>query len=228
MAMLGKKRPSSFLEKVTVTSKPLKSADMEVEGQHPCISLPIAFRIYCDKSRVTYAAFYIGRHKGDRLKAINTQYNIMGRTSTTLHEGPTLESPVLGRSVLHTISMDVFLPSLNFHMVPGSIFSSKCVCSMPVGKNMDKMERFEWRTSRGEEVKRLGSHHGWKLVRMDNHEEIVAVYSLDLYLPKLSGRFEFLGSGATDELGRDWAIMAVVSALGLGQRERDESYLQAV
>lgn len=234
MATLEKKRPNSLLEDVEVKSKPLKSANTElVEGQHPCISLPIAFRIYSDKARVTYCSFYIGRQKGERLKAINVEYSAWGNTSNTLHEGPSPESPVIGRSVLNTNSIDVSLPSLNFQMVAGGTSSSmEFICSMPVGKKMDRAERFEWRTSRGEEMKRLGSRcSGWKLVRMDNpnskHEEVVAVYSVDIYTPKLSGRFEFLGSGATDELGREWAIMAVVTALSLGQKKREMSYLTA-
>ncbi|KAK5651430.1 hypothetical protein OQA88_12518 [Cercophora sp. LCS_1] len=106
--------------------------------------------------------------------------------------------------------------------------------AFPVG---DATERFEWRRSRGEEVKdvRNGAGRGWKLVRMGDiipagerggeHEhnsgggdygvssdgrEIVAVWADygSLSLSKM-GTIEFRGSGATEELGNMWRVMVV-------------------
>lgn len=77
-------------------------------------------------------------------------------------------------------------------------------------------EKFEWRGSKGEEVKNLGeTSPGFKLVRIGRDDEVVAVWAS----PKLSksiykaAKFQFLGSGATGELGEAWAKMAVTSFL---------------
>ncbi|KAK7977645.1 hypothetical protein PG996_003699 [Apiospora saccharicola] len=96
-------------------------------------------------------------------------------------------------------------------------------------------ERFEWRKSRGNEVKQLDKiNSGWKLVRIHSEadgvggtrrardagassdgKEVVAVFA------EVSGwstssevvKFRFLGSGATGEMGPRWSLMAVVTAL---------------
>ncbi|KAK8039122.1 hypothetical protein PG993_007533 [Apiospora rasikravindrae] len=95
-------------------------------------------------------------------------------------------------------------------------------------------ERFEWRHSRGNEVKQLDKlNSGWKLVRIHSEadgvggtrrardagassdgKELVAVFA------EVSGwstskvvKFKFLGSGATGEMGPRWALMAVMTAL---------------
>lgn len=95
-------------------------------------------------------------------------------------------------------------------------------------------ERFEWRHSRGSEVKALDKlNSGWKLVRIHSEadgvggnrrardqgassdgKELVAVFA------EVSGwstskvvKFKFLGSGATGEMGTRWSVMAVMTAL---------------
>ncbi|KAK3291046.1 uncharacterized protein B0H64DRAFT_51091 [Chaetomium fimeti] len=113
------------------------------------------------------------------------------------------------------------------------------------GNGARQVERFEWRRSRGGEVKGVegGSGWGWKLVRMGAGEagaaaaeghghaeegvdgltsdgkEVVAVWANPgtLSLTKL-GQFEFRGSGATGELGLLWSIMAVMSCMCIWQK----------
>jgi hypothetical protein len=46
------------------------------------------------------------------------------------------------------------------------------------------------------------------------------VYAVDAASMKLSGHFAFLNSGATSELGADFAVTAVLSALSLGYLRR--------
>ncbi|KAF2501703.1 hypothetical protein BU16DRAFT_522607 [Lophium mytilinum] len=100
---------------------------------------------------------------------------------------------------------------------------------------------FEWRPSRGDEVQGLDSSkwtRGWKLVRVDGEtaggrggkrtsrdvgltsdgKEIVAVWA-DNGKPSMHkvGKFQFLGRGATGELGDRWAIMAIASILRIWQ-----------
>ncbi|KAJ4208921.1 hypothetical protein NW759_013522 [Fusarium solani] len=90
------------------------------------------------------------------------------------------------------------------------------------------IERFEWRQSRGSEVKSMGANAGWKLVRLDGGSqdlakdngtqrstsdgEIVAVWARDdSWSPYKIGEICFLGSGMTGEFGRLWELMALMS-----------------
>ena len=184
--------------------------------QHPCIDIPISFRIYCDKSRFTYSIFYIGH---ERFKAISTKYSFKRLADIYLHETSSVDSPAIGHATLRVSGdIDVALPS-GIQAVREHFWKDMHTFAMPVG---GRMERFQWRRSRGKEVKRLGGWGSkWKLVRLDG-DEIVAVYAVDLWTPNLSGRFEFLGAGATKELGRDWTIATVVTALALGEKERQD------
>jgi len=120
--------------------------------------------------------------------------------------------------------------------------------AMPVGSGADvRIERFEWRRSRGAEVKGVegGSGSGWKLVRMGGQmasdtghrddeaddddgriegftsdgKEVVAVWADAGLSFHLSriGGLEFRGSGATGELGLLWSVMAVVTCMCIYQ-----------
>lgn len=108
------------------------------------------------------------------------------------------------------------------------------------------VERFEWRRSRGAEVKGVegGSGWGWKLVRMGSDasrgeglpadgedwdddsrpdgrtsdgKEVVAVWAdAGMSLSRM-GALEYRGSGATGELGLPWSIMAAVTCMCIWQ-----------
>lgn len=109
-----------------------------------------------------------------------------------------------------------------------------------------KLEKFEWRLSHGKEVKVLDKWAwGWKLVRLDEEtakhseagssssstkredrdlgvtsdgKEVVAVWAPNSQWSKTKlGKFRFLGSGLTGELGEAWARMAVATVLSLWQ-----------
>ncbi|KAM0272202.1 hypothetical protein ACHAQH_008803 [Verticillium albo-atrum] len=106
------------------------------------------------------------------------------------------------------------------------------------------LEEFQWRRSRGDAVASLGGRgYGWKLVRMasgppagadqqgrsryaaggyrgSDGAEVVAVWSEMGYSMSKALRFTFLGTGLTGLLGERWAIMAVMTAMGLFERER--------
>ncbi|KAF7302900.1 hypothetical protein MKEN_01252300 [Mycena kentingensis (nom. inval.)] len=102
--------------------------------------------------------------------------------------------------------------------------------ALDVGRGKEtQREYFEWRTSRGEEVRALNDSRfrsGMKLVRLTGNpggaaassssdgKEIVAVWAdqTSFSLTKV-GKFEFIGSGATGEMGERFAVMAVVSCL---------------
>ncbi|ETS82175.1 hypothetical protein PFICI_07177 [Pestalotiopsis fici W106-1] len=113
--------------------------------------------------------------------------------------------------------------------------------SIEVG-SVGRRESFEWRHSHGNEVDSLGgSSSGWKLVRLatdapggqgkgshfvgggpqsSDAKEVVAVWSnARMSMSKLFN-FQFLGSGVTGALGERWAVMAVITALRIWDKER--------
>jgi hypothetical protein len=126
---------------------------------------------------------------------------------------------------------------------------------MQVGQGASRhIERFEWRRSHGSEVKSVGeSKHGWKLVRLghdadepdsdnpsekpdweneitNNGHEVVAVWagSGDWKSMSKVGTFQLCGSGATDELGMQWRIMAFMSCLCFWQKTMRDSTTVAI
>lgn len=90
----------------------------------------------------------------------------------------------------------------------------------PVGPEAHR-EHFEWRSSKSSEVKDLGeSSRGWELVRLDNKEEVVAVWSevkLKMALSKTAS-FRFVGSGVGGQMGSAFTVMAVTTFLRIWQR----------
>lgn len=110
------------------------------------------------------------------------------------------------------------------------------------GEEKRRREEFEWRRSRGGEVKDLGGRlsYGWKLVRLASEadhgavegergyasdgKEVVAVMAHNASLTLTKGcKIEFMGSGLTGVLGERWEIMAVLTAVQLWQRDLQET-----
>lgn len=91
----------------------------------------------------------------------------------------------------------------------------------PVGANGNP-EKFEWRSSKSSEVKELDEYsRGWKLVRLNANDEVVAVWShpkIRMNMSK-SASFQFVGSGLSGELGDVFATMAVISFARQYQKE---------
>lgn len=104
-----------------------------------------------------------------------------------------------------------------------------------------RREAFEWRHSSGTVIKGLDARSsGWKLVRLatgppggivgpsfvaggarsSDGKEVVAVWAWASGSLTKKLKFQFLGSGANGVLGERWAIMAVITALRIWDRER--------
>ncbi|KAI2630173.1 hypothetical protein GGS26DRAFT_558220 [Hypomontagnella submonticulosa] len=107
--------------------------------------------------------------------------------------------------------------------------------------NAWRRETFEWRHTYGEAVSDSldGALSGWKLVRLpdpvtdlwrciirgprsSDEYEVVAVWAYARLSMTKVLRFRFLGSGAAGVLGTRWAIMAVMTALRMYQRQQQE------
>lgn len=90
----------------------------------------------------------------------------------------------------------------------------------PVGPDGHR-ERLEWRSSKTGEVQSLGEKSsGWELVRLDNKEDVVAVWSEAKLKMSLhhTATFRFVGAGADGQMGIGFAVMAVTSFLRIWQR----------
>lgn len=107
------------------------------------------------------------------------------------------------------------------------------------GVTRPRREPFEWRHSSGGEVRALGGRSsGWKLVRLNgpglaaagggpvagDGNEVVAVAANYTMSMSKSFCFAFVGSGATGVLGERWAVMAVITALGIWDKERKSNH----
>ncbi|KAI0126099.1 hypothetical protein BJ170DRAFT_633806 [Xylariales sp. AK1849] len=206
---------------------------------------PPTFNAYYQKKITT--TFHLGEHAKEPLYALRTHAGWSGLPGIVLHNGPSDTDPPLAAAgnenvwSKHTV---VILPPL-----PGTTEESsnefmrtnvswKTITypfTIDVGEGQNtRRENFEWRHSRGGEIKELDRHSwGWKLVRLTAHapgpggernerpvgatsdgKEVVAVWA------RYSGwsltkafKFQFLGSGATGEMGERWAVMAVITAL---------------
>lgn len=232
-------------EKPSPDTSSLAVFDPKSAQQHPSVPLPLAFNVYCDKSRFTYYHFYIGPEKKNQLNLFEVRYKKGVHTTVALHENFSADSPTLGSTMIQyssCYSVDINLPAdptsghgaVNERMSGHHSWGhSKYTFSLPLAEDgsTDQLpERFEWRHSDCPEVKQLGGRgKGWKLIRLSGEaEEIVAVWSVDLCSWKLSGEFQFLGSGATGELGRVWALMAVLTGFSIGQITRTQAQTAAV
>ncbi|SMR56586.1 unnamed protein product [Zymoseptoria tritici ST99CH_3D1] len=145
-----------------------------------------------------------------------------------------LPSPRDGEQVREELHCNVHLSAVTYSFsmrVPGRLGEKPVV------------EQFEWRQSHGSEVRSLDKHGwGYKLVRLQSSsavatppdsvtksagkkavrhdgltsdgKEVVAVWADSSEWSKnKTGKFQFRGSGATGELGEDWATFAVMSGL---------------
>ena len=210
-----------------VNSNASDTSGKSIQETHPHIDLPLAFRVYCDKSRLTHSAFYIGHEKGQKLHGISGGYKGWFKATVTLHQGPSTDSQVLGSAIIKSKKVEVTLPSGMHVMESRSVLSSEFAFDFPI-EGIPAPEHFEWRRSQGPEVESLAGRGkgGWVLLRIGHAAELVepvAAYSVDLGSIKLSGHFAFFNSGRSGELSADWVVMAIVTALSLGQKKRDNN-----
>jgi hypothetical protein len=214
------------------TSDEDESSYQPGSGNHPSIDLPLEFKIYCAKSRLTHSEFYIAHEKGKRLHAISGGYKGWFKATIGLHQGPSTESPALGNVLIKGKTIEVTMPSGTHVLQVCPESSSEFQFDFPIGQ-IPAPEHFEWRRSTGPEVESLDGRGkgGWVLLRIGHGAELaepVAAYSVDLTSIKLSGNFAFFNSGRTSEMGADWVVMVVITALALGQKKRDSLSLASV
>jgi hypothetical protein len=185
------------------------------------------------------------------------------RGNMTLHGGPSKYHPPLA-TVERTGEMHEYfaitLPALPPYQqrtellhCPASWKQPWFWFAMEIGDGQHRrVERFEWRRSRGSEVRSIADqsrwgHAGWKLLRMgdesndskdqkksgarmdgysSDQKEVVAVWAHAGTMKSARskvGDFGYRGSGATGEFGQLWSIMAVMTCMCIWQKSKQES-----
>jgi hypothetical protein len=208
---------------------------------HPSIpTLPIAFQLF-HRKKITLTAFAIAQEQEHPLLAISgTNRTLIHPTAKiTLHSGPSPDSPALGTAHVKYRSLEIILTAeperkVTFHELDTSLWQklkssgSEYSFEFVADGAAAAPEKFEWRRSKGAEVDVLqgrGGEHGWVLLRLGRgvggEGEPVASCAIDVLSTTLGGQFAFLNSGATSELGAAWALVAVLSALGLSYNRRE-------
>lgn len=198
--------------------------------------------------------YQLGEHEDQPLFTIQ-RHGAWGhdKPMIVLHEGADPKGPVVGTVTKQSLTNHdtvVALPRRSRHgseteTIREGLHSdmafknSRFTFSFDIGREgeVKHRESFEWRPSKGIEVRSLDSMaFGWKLVRLgpeqpkgqggrrevrnageaSDGKEVVAAWSENsaMSLSKIA-KFYFLGAGARDEFGEDWALLAVLSAFRL-------------
>ncbi|RCI15577.1 hypothetical protein L249_3421 [Ophiocordyceps polyrhachis-furcata BCC 54312] len=208
-------------------SKQVEGRLRQVELSH--IDFPERFNIYFEsKSRLRLV---LGEEKSRPSHIVSMPGGFYGKL--VLYDGPTVEAaPVAvirsGRKLGYYDDMELAASQPGAHhrveelRCEGKGWSMSYSFVTSVGEG-GLPEKFEWRSSRGDEVKSLGEHsYGWKLMRLGSQEEEVVAVGADAKISRsLSkvGAFGFVGRGASGELGDGWAVMAVASLIRIIQRQ---------
>ena len=170
--------------------------------------------------------FYLAEIASERLYAV-TFHNGYGSRQMTLYSESKHESSPLAISANESRASSnaaITLPSLK--AVEGSTMcteqlkysfgSSKFTFSAYVGCEPERqIETFEWRLDKNSSKPQVR-----RLARLAGEEVEFVARWVEGTVPTRQGKiasFEFLGSGATGELGEYWALMAVASALRICQ-----------
>ena len=193
---------------------------------------PPAFNLY-RRSAVFSGGrtYFIGEHGDQPIYAVSMHTGWSGKPDVIIHNGPTSDAPELASYDQKTMSRGATV-SLGgaVEEVEGHWGGGARSFSVDVGGG--RREAFEWRRSTGEAVRGLGgSSHGRKLVRLaaggggsgpvaGDGGEVVAVCTPSRWTGKKMMIFQFVGSGAMGVLGETWALMAVVTAVGIFERDQ--------
>ncbi|KAI1388805.1 uncharacterized protein F4822DRAFT_429423 [Hypoxylon trugodes] len=208
---------------------------------------PTAFCMYTE-SRWSQRHWMLGEHQANPLYAVSLHSGLSGQPDVVLHSGPNEKLPPFagakrdGWGGAAKITFPTGLGSqetVEKMEKGGSLTHPTFSFSIEVGPGMWR-ETFEWRHTSGAAVKALdGQRSGWKLVRLaggggagfgatsSDGKEVVAVWAwASASLTKVF-KFQFLSSGANGALGDRWAIMAVITALKIWDRQRREKNARA-
>ncbi|KAH8885553.1 hypothetical protein GQ53DRAFT_356522 [Thozetella sp. PMI_491] len=171
----------------------------------------------------------LGPHQNEPLYYVSGHTGWSGKPDVILHNGKTESAPPLASVTLHKWGggMDVDLPpaqaggSTREAVTSHGWLSKSYVFSIEVdGPKGPRREEFAWTHGSWSEVSRLGgSLTGWRLTRSSTGEAVALCARVGMSMSKRF-TFEFLGSGGAGVLGERFAVMAVITAIGLYVRAR--------
>ncbi|KAF4446242.1 hypothetical protein F53441_10084 [Fusarium austroafricanum] len=230
--------------------------------------IPPVIRVAYESGWKKYACFarmnlHLSAPNGEPMFTLNFVKGIYG--DIILHSGPSIEAPPLATASKNGHCRDdyvITMPALYGNGSQEEILrrptglKGRFWFAIQVGHGPGQhVERFEWRRSRGAEVKSVGQSRwgGYKLVRLgstntkeeyssseedfydgstngegytSDGKEVVAVWGSTSCFKSMTGvgEIHFRGSGATGELGQQWALMAVMSCMSIWQKvQRDNA-----
>ncbi|KAH9897334.1 hypothetical protein F4778DRAFT_256815 [Xylariomycetidae sp. FL2044] len=213
----------------------------EAKETAPSRIFPTQFTIYRKTGFTKPSACYLAASASAPLNYIDLGSGILrgSKSHVLLHAGPDARSPLLatakpgrwGRDHLIELAGSSHRQSRAEKLVCKS-FMRKTWYEFSIQRDNGKAEdrdgeMFEWRESTGSDIQGLGLRkRGWKLVRLgaqgvtEDNEEVVAVWAEhSRWRDAKPFEFRFLRSGASGILGDRWAVMAVVTALGIWYEE---------
>jgi hypothetical protein len=194
---------------------------------------PPEFNLY--SANILGRTFNLGEHQNAPIYVVSIHTGWSGHPDVMLHTTTNANSPPLATANFKTFTNDttIKLPPLNPRSQPtettlkGSMFMRTWSFSIEVlgPNNQLRSEPFEWRHSRGDDVNTLGSvwGTGWKLVRKPGQggdAEVVAVFTEGKVSFSKKMSFKFVHAGETGALGERWAVMAVISAMAIWEKNR--------
>ncbi|RYP24175.1 hypothetical protein DL765_000670 [Monosporascus sp. GIB2] len=210
--------------------------------------------------------FHLGATVDKPLFAVKVHTGHTSNPEVELYDGPGDTAPLLAaarRDSARWLNTNVTLPASPRSGLPASTepmkvewswgkggthrFSVEVDAGAASGKPTWRREAFEWRSSRGSEVRELATQRstGWKLVRLESGpqggsggetaqrsegvtsdgKEIVAVWAHNTpWNATKTFKMEFRGSAASGVLGERWEIMAVVTALRLWYLDSEQGF----
>ncbi|KEY72678.1 hypothetical protein S7711_10224 [Stachybotrys chartarum IBT 7711] len=225
----------------------ISSNDYEYDPKNTTYKIPP--KLIYDAAWVSTTS-YLGTSKDQRLFAVETPSRLINcfglgkiilrdgtdKLSTPLASVATEKGSKLRRSLIRVAPKPGAANQGYLEVSMSGDWSSKHEFEMPIGDGT--LERFEWRSSRGEQVREVsgGFNFGWKLVRLDGPpaqpgsgknytsegQEVVAVGAHPRLFHKRP-QFSLLGSGARGELGETFEIVALMGFLRLYELSMQQS-----
>lgn len=196
---------------------------------------PPEFNLY--NASIVGRSFQLGEHQNAPIYLVATHAGWSGQPAVVLHTSTSSKSPPLATANYKTFGSDatIVLPPLNPKLGPSEkllksgmfIRTFSFSVEVPAGPDGQlRSESFEWRHSKSGDVATLGSvwGRGWKLVRMGGGvaagSDVVAVFTAGPLSLTKKFCFKFVGAGEDGSLGERWAVMAVISAIAIWEKER--------
>ncbi|KAF2148993.1 hypothetical protein K461DRAFT_282472 [Myriangium duriaei CBS 260.36] len=194
---------------------------------------PDEFNVYCTKQHINGKCdLFLGPHKDDCFLAV-TSHNPLIRDSkigTSIHGGKDLGYPIIatagyngsvtGKAKLSILSPPAPEPVEESLKMIYHWGSESYQFDLRVDDDGDLPSRFEWRASRGEEIKKVNKKAwGLKLMRLgqDGKEELVALLVTKPMANTKLGTFKFMGKSVGGGLGYIFSEMAILTGLRIWQ-----------